>query len=193
MELKSKLNSMRGRFYEAYQDFERKRNEHNADYVERFSKIAANIELPKADYQPRRKFPILVVRGTKVSFLPDLLVTRVNRANKTKVGALMFRYAKGEPLSEDVAGYQSAFMFGYLQDRPFAEAAEAEAGTLPSPSMLTRGTLMPRPVEPRTCSKRCRLPARAPQSAGLRSNRRPRLCYDAPTPSHKCRKCPVSW
>jgi hypothetical protein len=128
VELKSKLDALRGRFYEPDQDFERKRNEHNADYVERFSKIASDLDLPQADYLPRRKFPPLMLRGTKVSFVPDLLVTRVNRTNKTKVGALMFRYAKGEPLPEDVAGYQSAFMFGYLEERPFAEAAVAERG-----------------------------------------------------------------
>ena len=38
----------------------------------------------------------------------------------------MLRYSKGKALSADVAAYQSAFIFGYLERRPFAEVAEPE-------------------------------------------------------------------
>ena len=63
---------------------------------------------------------------TKVNLSIDLLSSRVTKTNAVRIGAIAFRYAKGEPLNEGVAEFQAAFAFGYLKERPFAIEADPE-------------------------------------------------------------------
>lgn len=107
-------------------DFDAEVNDHNAGYIERYAKIAAQVTLPKADLAPGEKFTPLMIGGVSVSFYPQLLLQRVSKTNVIKRGALMLRYAKGKSLPADVATWQSAGIFGYLRTLDVADMTEAE-------------------------------------------------------------------
>ncbi len=95
-------------------DFDNEVAEHNADYIERFMErqppFPAKVqEVTKAD-----KMPGLDIHGFQLSFSPDLLLKRVNIRNVPKLGVAFFRYGKNKALGEDVACWQGAISFGYL-------------------------------------------------------------------------------
>lgn len=122
--LKEGLEALEARFFDT--PFATEVNEHNCDYVRRFIDVHKDVVLPEGEYRTPSRFPQLELNGTRVSFTPDLIVGRTTRRNKRKIGALMLRYAKSKSLAPKTAAYQSAFIFRYLKDRPFEEAAEPE-------------------------------------------------------------------
>src|SRR5579872_2391497 len=64
-------------------DFDKDCNDINADYVERFAKVADNVELPKgAEWEAAKPFQAQVINGVRVTFTPSLLVRRVAKNNK---------------------------------------------------------------------------------------------------------------
>jgi hypothetical protein len=79
-----------------------------------------------AELLPIKDFSPLKMGGVRVTLRPHLLLRRLTRTNKIRMGALMLRYAKGKPLPETVAGWQSAAIFGFLRTIEEGEAAEAE-------------------------------------------------------------------
>lgn len=108
----------------ATDDFDAFTNETNADYVEAFSKVVAGIDLPEAEILPGKLFPDYDIRGTKVRFAPNLILRRlIKKTNRLLRGGIMFRYAKGKPLSPEVGSYQSAAAFGL-----FAMVKDEETG-----------------------------------------------------------------
>lgn len=123
--LKEKADAVRAKL--ATDDFDALINEANADFIERFSKIAADIELPPAEVLPGKVFPAVPVNGVKVRFSPNLLFRRVTpKTNKVRVGSLMLRYAKGKALGAPTGEYQSALMFGLLNEVKEEPASEPE-------------------------------------------------------------------
>jgi hypothetical protein len=110
--LLASASSLRNRICDG--DFERDLCDHNADYIERFAKIAATVELPAAQILVPGASPALLVRGVRVTIELACRLQRVTRTNKVRTGAIMLRYAKGEILDVAVAEWQSAFLFGYL-------------------------------------------------------------------------------
>jgi hypothetical protein len=107
-------------------DFEADVNDHNADYIERFCEIATDIKLPIAELLPATRFAPLMLGGTRVTFVPQLLLRRKSKTNKIKIGALMLRYAKGKALPEKAAHFQSSAIFGYMKTVEQEQTAEAE-------------------------------------------------------------------
>lgn len=122
--LKEKLEAMKARIFE--DNFQAEVNDHNCDYVKRFISISDSVDFSQYELARPTKFASLIVRGCPVSVQVDVLTSRTDRRNKTKIGAMMFRYSKGKELSEDVAQHQSAFMFEYLRQHPYEKSAEAE-------------------------------------------------------------------
>lgn len=100
--------------------------QHNCDYLRRFIAMAASIDLPDAEYIIIDSLPSITLNGTKVTFSPQALASRVTRRNTLKSGALMLRYAKNEPLPTEVGLWQSSFMFGYLTKYPLDETSQPE-------------------------------------------------------------------
>lgn len=87
----------------------------NADYVERFSKVAENVKLPNgALADPTESFKPQILNGVSVSFAPSVLLRRTTKRNTVKTGAMMLRYKKGTRLPEEVASFQSATIHGLL-------------------------------------------------------------------------------
>jgi hypothetical protein len=113
---------LRGRMADT--DFDRDLLDHNADYIDRFVAMVGNLSIPDADTLPAGKSHPLELHKVKVT--PDIQfrLRRLTKTNKIRLGAGMLRYAKGKPLSPEVAKWQSAFLFGYLQ----ATNSEISAG-----------------------------------------------------------------
>jgi hypothetical protein len=123
--LQAKADAIRNKLSDS--DFEADINDHSADYVERFAEIVSAVDLPSgAELSPPGTFAPLILHGVKVTFRPQIMLRRVTKTNKVKSGALMLRYAKGKPLSVNVAGYQSAAIFGYMATLNGKDMAEAE-------------------------------------------------------------------
>jgi hypothetical protein len=122
--LKEKADFVRSKL--ATDDFESATNEANADFIQRFSEIVADIELPTAEILPGKVFPKLVVNGVKIRFSPSLRFRRLTKTNKVKIGGLMLRYAKGKALAPAVGDYQSALICGLIGDSKEETAAEAD-------------------------------------------------------------------
>lgn len=108
--------------------FETQQRDHNVDYLRRFlvNLLVDDLGLPKAELVQARRLEPLVLNGTKVNFTPDLLVRRLTRANTVKIGAITFRYAKGQLVDPEAALYEAAFGFSYFRTRPFEAQAEPE-------------------------------------------------------------------
>ena len=106
--------------------FEEDVRDNNCDYVTRFSAIQDGVNLPEATLSKPVPLETITLNGVRISFRPDLLISRVTRTNKARIGSMMLRYAKGKPLRDEVGLYQSAFAFGYLSNYPYEEAAAAE-------------------------------------------------------------------
>lgn len=106
-------------------DFERDLFDHNADYVDRFAEVAEQVVIPDAERLPPGQAPALILHGVSVTPQLQFRLRRLTKTNKVRTGGGMFRYAKGKVLSADVAGWQSAFLYGYLKETE-GEDAEPE-------------------------------------------------------------------
>jgi len=94
--------------------FDRDLFDHNADYIERFVAVAANLELPDAEILSPGRNPPVDIRGVKITVDISFRLRRLTRTNKIRVGVGTLRYSKGTRLAPAVAAWQSAFLFGYL-------------------------------------------------------------------------------
>ncbi|MBY5771448.1 hypothetical protein HFN63_15190 [Rhizobium leguminosarum] len=109
-------------------DFDRDVYDHNADYIDRFSKVVHIVELPSdADILAPGQSPKIEIGGVKVGADIQFRLRRVTKTNKVKIGAAVFRYAKGKPLKPEIASWQSAFLLAYLADTALEVGAEPEA------------------------------------------------------------------
>jgi len=109
-------------------DFDRDVFDHNADYLDRFAKVVHLVELmPDAEILAPGQSPKIEIGGVKVSADIQFRLRRVTRTNKVKLGAAVFRYAKGKPLKPDIANWQSAFLLAYLAETALEVDAEPEA------------------------------------------------------------------
>ena len=123
--LSEKAQSLRDRMADT--DFDRDVLDHNADYIDRFADVVEKLALPDAErLVPGKSIPIKL-HGVTVTNEIHFRLRRLTKTNKVRVGAASFRYAKGKTLPEEVAHWQSAFMFGYLsQAGMIEEEAEPE-------------------------------------------------------------------
>jgi hypothetical protein len=96
--------------------FERDLYDHNADYLERFARIAPRLDLPDADRIAPGRSPSLILNGVKVNVALQFRLRRTTRTNKVRIGAGMLRYAKGSTLNSNVGAWQSALLFGALKE-----------------------------------------------------------------------------
>lgn len=107
-------------------DFDRDLFDHNADYIARFADVYPELTLPDADrIVPGKVFPI-TRHGVKITTEIHLRLRRLTKTNKVRVGAGMLRYAKGKALSQSVADWQAAFLYGYLGFVGVEDGAEVE-------------------------------------------------------------------
>lgn len=98
-------------------DFDNEVAEHNADYIERFLEKKLALPARVQEVINAGKMPSLDVHGLNLSFSPDLLLRRVNIRNTPKLGVAFFRYSKNKPLADEVACWQGAISFGYLETK----------------------------------------------------------------------------
>ena len=110
----------------ATDDFDKKKNHVNADYIRRFAKVVPDMVLPDAELFFPGHPQALKIHGVQVKFAPNILMRRITRTNKLRSGALMLRYAKGKPLSPVAAVYQSSAIYGCLCALGNDDGAEAE-------------------------------------------------------------------
>lgn len=122
--LHNKVNELRSRMAES--DFEKDLYDHNASYIERFTEVCDSINFPKADFEAPGQSAPLTLHGTKITVDISFRLRRTTRTNKGKVGAASLRYMKNKALSEVVAQWQSAFMFGYLNAIGVDEGADVD-------------------------------------------------------------------
>lgn len=110
----------------ASDDFERDLFDHNADYLDRFAKVSEIIDLPAGDRLAPGQCSAISREGVKIT--PDVLFRfrRLTPSNKVRVGIATIRYAKGKPLKQDIAEWQSAFLFGYIGFLDEEEGAEPD-------------------------------------------------------------------
>ncbi len=128
----------------ATDDFDALTNEANADYVKKFSEVVEEIELLATEIFPGKVFPRVPVEGVQIRFSPNLLLRRLTKTNKLKIGALMLRYAKGRALPVENGDYQSALIFGLIGEVREDDAAEPEKGLCLTLDVVT-GILYPAP------------------------------------------------
>ena len=107
-------------------DFDQNKFDQNADYVQSFADVSEDFDLSGMELVSSGQSFDRPFNGTEVKFRPDLLVSRTTKANTQKLGSAMFRYSKSGAVSEEVAGFQAAFMFGFLNEFPFIEEAKAD-------------------------------------------------------------------
>lgn len=107
-------------------DFDKQKFDQNADYVQAFSEVSHKFDLSGITLTSSPDDFDRAFSGTKVKYRPDLLTSRTTKANTQKIGGVMFRFSKSGPVSADVAGFQAAFMFGFLGEFPFIEEAKPE-------------------------------------------------------------------
>jgi hypothetical protein len=123
-ELRQRVEAMEARFYD--NQFDSDVNGHNCDYVRRFISVSHLLEMPDAVLRMPDQTGSLDWHGTRVTFYPDVLISRITRRNTVKTGALMLRYSKSKALAADVGIHQSALIFGYIRECPLAEASAPE-------------------------------------------------------------------
>jgi hypothetical protein len=110
----------------ATDDFDAFINETNADYVERFSQVVGELDLPGVEFLPGKTYSLGKINGLKVPFGTNLSLRRTTKSNKMTAGAVMFRYAKGKNLSAETAAYQSAAILGFLRQLPSEDGVEID-------------------------------------------------------------------
>lgn|GEM_PF-3357033 len=109
-------------------DFDALTNEANAGYLSRFADVIGGLDLPGVEFHPGKSYSVPKAGGLKIIFGSNLILRRMAKGNKLKVGALMLRYAKGKPLLPAAAEYQSAMILGFLQQLGVEEGAELDPG-----------------------------------------------------------------
>jgi hypothetical protein len=123
--LLAQAKSLRERMADS--DFDRDLLDHNADYIERFAEVFPNLNLPAADRVVPGKVVPVVRHGVRITAEIHLRLRRlIKTTNKIRVGAVMLRYAKGKALSQAIADWQAAFLYGYLRAVGVEEGAEVE-------------------------------------------------------------------
>ncbi|RAK57748.1 hypothetical protein [Phenylobacterium deserti] len=125
--LLSRADFIRGKL--VTDDFEALVNEANSGYLVRFSEVVSSLDLAGLEVLPGKKHQVAPIGGLKVPFVSNLLLRKVSKTNKVRVGALMLRYSKGKELPKLTAEYQSALIFGLLQH------THAEAGAEIDPAL----------------------------------------------------------
>ena len=123
-ELKERSEYIRNKLADS--DFDTAVNDSNAGYLERVSQILGDIKLPNANLTIAPQWQPPKINGVKLRFSPHLLLDRIGKKNQTQRGALMFRYAKNNPLNPEVAAYQSAAIFGILREMSDKDADEID-------------------------------------------------------------------
>ncbi|HEY5081088.1 MAG TPA: hypothetical protein VII91_04050 [Bauldia sp.] len=111
--LKAAAQELRNRMADG--DFDRDLFDHNADYIDRFAKVAPTFTLPEGERLAPGQSPALLLHGVKVNTELAFRLRRLTKTNKVRTGAGILRYAKGKALSEAVALWQAAFLVGYLR------------------------------------------------------------------------------
>lgn len=122
--LKEEAQRLRDRL--ADDDFTRGLLDLNADYIDRFSEIFCQLQLPKAEFLEAGICPPLDIEGVRVRIDLRFRVRRLTKTNKVRLGGAMLRYAKGKPLSPEVAAWQSSIIHGYVNNEHTDEGAAAE-------------------------------------------------------------------
>ncbi len=128
-------------------EFDQRIFDQNADFVLAFSDASDSFDLSGFTLTSSSESFDQSFNGTKVKFRPDMLTSRTTKANTQKIGGLMFRYSKSGAVSDEVAGYQTAFMYGYFGERPFIEEAKPE-GALTLVLCANSGKTHPSPSKP---------------------------------------------
>jgi hypothetical protein len=107
-------------------DFDRDLYDNNADYLDAFAASHGALRLPEAELYREERAGDIVLNGVTIN--PDVrfALRRVTRTNKIKTGFVTFRYAKGKVLADEVAAWQSSFLFGYRGILDASEQAEPE-------------------------------------------------------------------
>jgi hypothetical protein len=98
-------------------EFDNEVAEHNADYIERFIQKQPALPARVQEVTKAGKMPGLDIHGFQLSFSPDLILKRVNIRNVPKLGVAFFRYGKNKALGDEVACWQGAISFGYLDTK----------------------------------------------------------------------------
>lgn len=101
--------------------FERDRLDNNADYIERFVSVSSKIQMPKRAE--------VVVAGPKVALSYNGLKITIDGAFRLqrksgdgfKIGIATLRYQKGKELDLEIGKWQSALMWGMLDDTDDAD------------------------------------------------------------------------
>jgi hypothetical protein len=109
-------------------DFGRDVLDHNADYIDRLAAVYPIMTaLPAtATVLPSGASPPINLSGVMVTSELQFWLRRLTKTNKVRVGAVTFRYAKGKTLPAAVGSWQSAFVFGYINQLPLEDGAEPE-------------------------------------------------------------------
>jgi hypothetical protein len=123
-DLKEKAENIKNRLSDT--EFENLLHEYNSDFVGAFAKVAVNFQLSGFEIMAPLNIPHPKFNGTTVKFTPSLLTFRKTKANTQKIGAIMFRYAKGLPVDKEAADFQTAFVFGLFSIAPFVQEAKPE-------------------------------------------------------------------
>jgi hypothetical protein len=123
-DLKEKSDGIRNLLADT--DFDTQLNGYNADFVSAFAAVAAKFDFSGFQLIAPRKITHPIFNGTQVQFSPNLFTYRATRANTHKIGGIMFRYARGEPVPKDAAEFQTAFIYGFFSISPFMEDAKPE-------------------------------------------------------------------
>lgn len=122
--LRERAQKLRNRLADSV--FDRDLFDHNADYIDRYADIFPKVILPNADLLQAGKSTPLTINDVHVTLDIHFRLRRLTRTNKVRIGAGMLRYAKGKALSPEVGEWQSAFIFGYLNQVCLEAAAEPE-------------------------------------------------------------------
>jgi hypothetical protein len=123
-DLKEKLEVLKNKICDGH--FSQEVLDHNVDCVSRFIALHGEFDFKDYSYERSVKFPNYELNGMPVSVNPDVLISRTNRQNKEKIGALMIRYSRGKPLDTEIGAYQSAFLYEYFRQPDFHRHGEAE-------------------------------------------------------------------
>ncbi|PQA71689.1 hypothetical protein [Brucella oryzae] len=123
-ELSSFADKLRTRMADS--DFDRDLYDHNADYINRFAKVAPLLEIPDGERLAPGNCPPIIREGVKITADICMRLRKTTSTNKVKIGLATLRYEKGKALKQEVADWHSAFLFGYLGFLDDEDGAEPE-------------------------------------------------------------------
>ncbi|GEO40963.1 hypothetical protein SAE02_51110 [Skermanella aerolata] len=142
--LNQKAKIIRNRIHD--NTFDKDMFAHNADYIECFANNWSQIVLPNADFLDAGKDSSIEINSVKVTIQIQFRLQRITKTNRARVGAGMLRYAKGKPLKEAVGKWQSAFLFGYLNETKLDDGLEVEQAMCITIDAFS-GTVIPAPSD----------------------------------------------